>query len=99
MLDAPRKADGKITDQYRMISLGGFPGLLKEGTPTEITVEVYEVTSDRIAGSLDMLEGYPSFYDRELTTLVDGRECWVYFLGDRYNSYPVIDSGDWCNRS
>lgn len=92
---APRLEDGVIQGIFRMVGLGGFPGLLKTESPTDIVVEVYEVDSEAQAQSLDWLEGYPSFYDREIVKLVDGRECWVYFLDSSYESHDPVDSGDW----
>lgn len=95
--NAPRLSDGVISNQFRMVGLGGFPGLLKAGNDsTSIVVEVYEVNSVPQANSLDSLEGYPNFYNREIVLLDDGRECWVYFLEDsRYQSSKPVDSGDW----
>lgn len=95
--NAPRQDDGVIRDRFRMVSLGGFPGLLKSANEnTDIVVEVYEVTNEAQAQSLDYLEGYPSFYNREVVELADGRECWVYFLeGPQYATAPMVDSGDW----
>ncbi len=93
---AVRQDDGCIRDGFRMVSLGGFPALLKDGEHHPITVEVYEVDTETRARNLDMLEGYPSFYDRELVTLIDGRECWVYFInGGRYSHHEPVLTGDW----
>ncbi len=94
--DSPRQEDGIIKDQFRMVSLGGFPGLLEDGQATDVVVEVYEVETSATARRLDALEGYPSFYNRRKVELVDGRVCWVYFLeGTRYNELPKVNSGDW----
>ena len=92
---APRQDDGIISGKFRMVSLNSFPGLIKTDKPTDIVVEVYEVNNEAQAQGLDWLEGYPSFYDRELVTLVDGRECWVYFLDDSFSTNEPVDSGNW----
>ena len=93
---AVRQDDGIIADGFRMVSLGGFPALIKQGEHTPIVVEVYEVENETRASNLDMLEGYPSFYDREVVTLVDGRECWVYFIrGNSYSDNTPVPNGDW----
>lgn len=93
---ATRQEDGQIVGQYRMVSLGGCPGLVKDGELTGAVVEIYEIDTDARIRSLDQLEGYPSFYDREVVTLEDGRECWVYFLdAQRWGRHETIDSGDW----
>lgn len=93
--EAPRQDDGVISGLFQMYSLGGFPALTHSPTPDDIVVEVYEVNSESQAQSLDWLEGYPSFYDREVVTLVDGRECWVYFIDDLSQHQGLVESGDW----
>jgi len=93
---AVRQADGVIKDKFRMVSLGGFPGLLNTASPTDVVVEVYEVDSESRKARLDGLEGYPSFYDREVVTLVDGREAWVYTLTEQeYGDHEKVENGDW----
>jgi gamma-glutamylcyclotransferase (GGCT)/AIG2-like uncharacterized protein YtfP len=63
-----------------------------DGT-TAIQGEVYEVdepTMDR----LDMLEGYPSFYNRvEIPT--DYGLAWMYYLDRSYATEQRINSGVW----
>ena len=95
---SPRQADGVIEGVFQMYSMygGGFPALTHSNTPDNIIVEVYEVNDDAQASGLDALEGYPSFYDREVVTLADGRECWVYFIDNNKNGFgDYIPSGDW----
>jgi len=100
---------GSTDTTYDMISLGGFPGLV-EGN-NHIQVEVYEVTEDKLLHSLDRLEGYPSFYNRELIdiSLDNGSKCtaWIYHLknkqgytGGRYtsvNSFDIKSRQVWVN--
>lgn len=93
-----REDDGVISGVFRMVSLGGFPALLKTTEPTDIVVEVYAMPNDggAQAQSLDWLEGYPHHYNREVVELIDGRKCWVYFQESGHNdSQPSVDSGDW----
>lgn len=92
---AERGADGIISGKFHMVSLGMFPGLLKSESPTDIVVEVYKIDTESRAQSLDWLEGYPSFYDREQVQLVDGRTCWVYFLHSTSPANALVPSGDW----
>lgn len=75
---------------WDMYSLGAFP-FIREGGG-EITIEVYAVDSQTFS-NLDRLEGYPSFYDRELIETSKGN-AWVYFIDSSPNSRPVT-SGDW----
>jgi gamma-glutamylcyclotransferase (GGCT)/AIG2-like uncharacterized protein YtfP len=71
---------------YHMIDLGAFPGVLKNGEH-HIQGEVWEV-DEQTALELDMIEGYPDFYNKEKTETTQGR-AWMYFLpGDQYRDYP-----------
>ncbi len=94
-----QQEDGVISGKFRMRSLGGFPAIFKvpEVEQTDIVVEVYEVSTDNTAMGLDMLEGYPSFYNREVVTLDDGRQGWVYFIEGEssYADRPLVIEGDW----
>lgn len=93
-----RQDDGVVKGKFKMFSMygGGFPALTHDNTPTDIVVEVYQVDDQAQAASLDALEGYPSFYDRELVTLEDGRECWIYFIdGNRDGFGEEVTHGDW----
>jgi len=95
--DSLQQHDGVIKDMFRMRSLGGFPAIYKSQESTDIVVEVYEVSTSSVARSLDMLEGYPSFYNREVVTLEDGRAGWVYFIEGEcsYSDRPLVPNGDW----
>lgn len=86
---------------FNMHSLGSFPFVTTRGvTPeSEITIEVYEVTPAEFR-RLDMLEGYPSFYDRMLIDTSHG-QAWIYFI-DQDGSYSTtrneqVQDGDWLN--
>ena len=93
--DTVRQADGIIEGMFSMYSLGAFPALALSAAPTDIVVEVYEVADKAQAQSLDWLEGYPSFYDRKVVTLADGRECWVYFIHNLEQHQGLVSCGDW----
>lgn len=82
-----------ITDpEYKMISLGYFPGVILEGN-TSIYGEIYEVDTDTFK-RLDTLEGYPSFYDRvEIET--DYGNTWMYYLKNLKGIYRVVEDGIW----
>lgn len=82
---------GKTKTEPRFTMYGhGVPWITNTGS-TEITVEVYEIDEETFQ-RLDFLEGYPSYYDRQLINTEFG-EAWIYF---RYiEGGFVIDSGDW----
>ena len=99
--DSEFKGQFETDHKYNLISLGGFPGLLKGGS-TSVVMEVYEVDTKTLR-SLDSLEGYsaqrkPSqnFYNREKIDSPLGQVS-VYFLNrtDISPSTPNVDSGDW----
>lgn len=88
---------------YFMLSFGGFPGVYMGGD-TAIHGEVYEV-SDAVFGTLDRLEGYPSFYNRIQIDTEYG-DAWMYFIPNSSDStrHPVplpklqernIETGVW----
>ena len=84
---------------FNMYSLGSFPFVTTRGTTgeSEITIEVYEVTPAEFR-RLDMLEGYPSFYNRILVDTTHG-QAWIYYI-DNDDSYSTtrnerVQDGDW----
>lgn len=70
---------------FKMISMGGFPGLIPDDTVNnKIFVETYEV-SEHVFKSVEHLEGYPGFYGRTKIDTPFG-ESEVYTLSDnKYN--------------
>ena len=80
---------------FRMISLGSFPGLIPSDELNKITIELYNVDPKTYA-RVEMLEGWPSFYQKALIPTSMG-EVEVYVLeSPRYQSgYDSVESGDW----
>jgi gamma-glutamylcyclotransferase (GGCT)/AIG2-like uncharacterized protein YtfP len=71
-------------DQYPYVKVG-------DG---EIVVELYEI-SQKILDNLDVLEGYPDLYNRELVQ-VGNVSAWIYiFTEENQRSAIEISSGDW----
>lgn len=88
-----------LTDgRMHMVSLGAFPAISfhnpSEDNLTQVKVELWQVDDDGLA-HLDVLEGYPKFYNRQLV-MVNGRQAWMYHLESR-DAYlaPPIPHGDW----
>lgn len=87
--------------EYKMVSIGSFPGVCPNGT-TAIVGEVFEVDDSRLR-DIDSLEGYNAatptrgLYDRKLITLTDGTEALMYIFNSARNGmkYPDIASGSW----
>jgi len=93
--DSELKSTEVINIPYRMVSLGGFPGLIPSPENHDITVEIWEV-NDYTYRSVEALESYPSFYQKALVPTSLG-EVEVYVLeSPRYQSgYDSVESGDW----
>lgn len=83
------------TTKGRLISLGGFPGLLKdtEGTAHGEVWDVPDITP------LDRLEGNGSFYTREEVAVYTGKgavAAWTYFLPkEQYEDRATVTNGVW----
>jgi gamma-glutamylcyclotransferase (GGCT)/AIG2-like uncharacterized protein YtfP len=87
-----------VYPDYEMADLGAFPGVFLNGE-YHIEGEVWEVDDDTME-DLDAIEGYPDFYNRQLTHTTEGK-AWMYYLaGDTYKSYKgergnqVVEDGD-----
>ena len=87
-------SEERVSIPYKMISLGGFPGLIPSKEHSEVTIEIYEVnpqTYERV----EWLEGFPSFYQKAIINSTVG-ETEVYVLeNERYREYPIVECGDW----
>jgi len=79
-----------VVSGWDMYDLGAFPAVVRGHG--DVTGDVFRVTPDTFA-RLDMLEGYPRFYDRELIETPAGA-AWVYCHNDIPSNRP-IPSGDW----
>ena len=84
-----------VNINYRMVSLGGFPGLIPDEERHDIVVELYEV-DDKTYKAIEALEGFPRFYQKAKIETSLG-ECEVYVLEDKqhYESAPAVEHGDW----
>lgn len=80
---------GVVRLPFKMVSLGGFPALIPTTEVHEIECEIYEV-DDECFASLDRLEGYPNFYEREWVRTPVGYS-WVYFLPDERDHAPEVN--------
>lgn len=87
-----------VYPDYEMADLGAFPGVFLNGE-YHIEGEVWEVDEDTME-DLDAIEGYPDFYNRQLTHTTEGKAWMYYLVGDTYKNYKgergnqVIEDGD-----
>jgi gamma-glutamylaminecyclotransferase len=81
---------------------GGFPVLCLEEPDSKPEVEIYEVDEVTLA-RLDRLEGYPSWYSRDLKTFsIAGEEIKAYIYHQRDDQIrkeyvTVVEGGDWAD--
>ena len=76
-----------------MVNLGLFPAVLLKGN-TAIHGEIYKVDETTLE-QLDILEGYPEFYNRISINTKYG-DAYMYVLNDTHDqNHPVIESGIW----
>jgi len=84
-----------INIPFKMISLGGFPGLIPSEENNDITVEIYEVSEDTYK-AVENLEGYPNFYQKALVPTSLGELEIYVLLSPRYAVNPTfVENGDW----
>lgn len=62
---------------YDMINLGSFPGVLVGGD-SYVVGELWEVDNEAMK-DLDRIEGYPTFYNRQIVETLHG-PAWMYYL-------------------
>ena len=79
---------------WDMYSLGGFPAITQGSG--EIYGELYAV-DDATMQRLDVLEGYPSFYNRMLVKTRAGIRAWVYYIEqlEKRMTLGKLDTGVW----
>jgi gamma-glutamylaminecyclotransferase len=83
--------------RYALVDLGPFPAMIAGGQ-TAVVGEVYAVDETTLA-RLDILEGHPSFYQRQRIQLATGQEVEAYLMAPgRVAGRPRIPSGDWRTR-
>jgi gamma-glutamylaminecyclotransferase len=78
--------------RFNMISLGGCPAILPDGT-TAIDGELYDVDDETLA-HLDRLEGHPRYYRRTEIAVAGGR-AHAYLLQGGLGFGDLIASGSW----
>ena len=82
---------------FTLYDLGGFPGMVKEGT-SAVVGEIYKIDPLTL-NRLDILEGHPQFYRRSIIELQCGEKVQAYILDyDYVRECPIINSGSWKDR-
>lgn len=76
---------------FQMYTLGPFPAVVPCKKQSMVFGEVYDVEDIR---PLDMLEGYPDFYDRVQVETAYG-PAWVYFHHEVPVHSKLMINGEW----
>lgn len=87
----------ELHGNYRLISLGYFPGLVPADTPSRVIGELYWV-DDETLDRVDLLEGHPRHYRREMVMVVAGCAAWTYIYQGPTIGRPIVSGGDWLGR-
>lgn len=66
------------SEQFEMLNLGHFPGVVDSASGHRVAGELWRVTS-RVFRDLDIIEGYPDFYTRKMVP-TDHGIAWMYYL-------------------
>lgn len=96
---------GKTENNIDLYQYGGayFPSvsLAHNSNGKQVVVDVFEAPEgdDGLEGAYDMLEGYPSFYNRTIIPIVmdngDTLDAWIYHIDEEQS--VLVESGDWCS--
>lgn len=95
--------NGKTKENYDLYRYAGcyFPSvsLVNSESNLPVVVEVFEAPSASLTGPYDMLEGYPSFYNRtQIPVILDSGEeviAWIYHIDEAQDER--VEDGDWVN--
>ena len=90
---------------FRMVSLGAFPALIPASPKDSqiINGEIWKVDNNAFL-NVELLEGYPTFYDREKLIVKDSKRndhhCFVYYIPDELSSKHLksVDMGTWLGK-
>ena len=73
------------SEQFEMLNLGHFPGVVDSASGHRVAGELWRVTS-RVFRDLDIIEGYPDFYTRKMVP-TDHGIAWMYYLPQNVYQY------------
>ena len=90
-LDATARLVGEavtVDPEFKLFDLGAFPAV-QFGGSKQIKGEVWEVSIDTLKNELDAIEGYPTFYTRDMIETTAGG-AWMYHIKD-LTEYQAIE--------
>jgi gamma-glutamylcyclotransferase (GGCT)/AIG2-like uncharacterized protein YtfP len=88
---------GKDSVVGKLYHLGGYPGLKIEGSDL-VHGDVFRIRTANLVARLDMYEGYPTLYSRQVVESSNGKSVWVYVYNSPCIGKAEVPGGDWCKR-
>ncbi|WP_437877636.1 gamma-glutamylcyclotransferase family protein [Sorangium sp. So ce513] len=87
----------RTAPSFELADLGEYPALVRGGS-IAVLGELYEPDGETLA-ALDLYEGCPDLFQRELVDLDGGARCEAYLMpAAQVRGRPRIASGDWRTR-
>ena len=78
-----------VSVPFKMVSFGNYPALIPdENRNHDVVFEIYDVNDD-VYRNIEMLEGYPDFYQKALQT--DGKDEFGVFQIFEYYFVPDVE--------
>ena len=93
--------EGFTKNKYLLSQYGRayFPVVSLTEEKTTLRIEVWKTDETGLTRNYDMLEGYPSFYNRtQVPVILDSGEeinAWIYHIDDKRQHGTEVESGDW----
>ena len=103
MNDGVLLSDNVMIFGAKMYNVGAFPCITFSDNPSDVVHGELYVVNNNTLKALDMLEGYPDFYDRKQVYIYDEdnpayqTEAWVYYWADEEQAEGLtqIKTGRW----
>ncbi|AGP34958.1 gamma-glutamylcyclotransferase family protein [Sorangium cellulosum] len=91
---APFLGVARTAPSFELADLGAYPALVRGGS-TAVVGELYEPDRETLA-SLDVYEGCPDLFRREMIELDGGARCEAYLMpAGQVLGHLRVASGDW----
>jgi len=88
--------EARTASQYKLLSVGWFPGMVSDSEGQGVLGELYEVNED-VLSRLDRYENTPHLFARESVELDDGSQAVAYLLASPRPEYETVPNGQWKN--
>jgi len=97
LADSEFLGEYNFEDNYVMLDWGGFPALTPSEEIYPIVGEVYKV-DEATYRRVEMLEGYPNFYDRIEVNTPYGKAGMYFVHNSHRTNDSIVEDGNWVKR-